>query len=203
MTNGTAAPDGEIYELIFINSQTSSPTANGTKTDDKITAKNITINLSIIEDPNKINASATSTSGEKNSDRAKAMASLLSTKFDLSKIDNVSNLTRETFLNLTGNAFTDKTNIGLTSNSSGLTTANAYKKMVTELGTNSKTLQDKVSLLDKQVAIETDKRAAVSGVSLDEEMTDLIQFQHAYTANAKIISTIDELLDVVVNGLKR
>ena len=203
MTNGTAAPDGEIYELIFVNSEISSPTANGTKNDDRITAKNITINLSIIEDPNKINASATSTSGEKNSDRAKAMASLLNTKFDTSKISNVASLTREDFLNLTGNTFTDKTNISLTSNSSGLTTANAYKKMVTELGTNSKTLQDKVSLLDKQVAIETDKRAAVSGVSLDEEMTDLIQFQHAYTANAKIISTIDELLDVVVNGLKR
>ncbi|MBV1822342.1 hypothetical protein KUA25_30510, partial [Bacteroidales bacterium MSK.15.36] len=46
-------------------------------------------------------------------------------------------------------------------------------------------------------------RDAVSGVSLDEEMTNLIQFQHAYQANAKLISTVDELLDVVVNGLKR
>ena len=35
------------------------------------------------------------------------------------------------------------------------------------------------------------------------EMTDIITFQHAYQANAKMISTIDELLDVVINGLKR
>lgn len=46
-------------------------------------------------------------------------------------------------------------------------------------------------------------RAQVSGVSIDEEMANLIQYQHAYNANAKIISTIDELLDVVINGLKR
>lgn len=46
-------------------------------------------------------------------------------------------------------------------------------------------------------------RLNVSGVSLDEEMVSLIQFQHAYNASAKVISTIDSLLDVVINGLKR
>jgi flagellar hook-associated protein 1 FlgK len=46
-------------------------------------------------------------------------------------------------------------------------------------------------------------RESISGVSLDEEMASLIQYQHAYQANAKIISTVDELLDVVINGLKR
>ncbi|MDZ5000336.1 hypothetical protein GNF79_14900, partial [Clostridium perfringens] len=48
-----------------------------------------------------------------------------------------------------------------------------------------------------------ESRASVSGVNLDEEMANLVQFQHAYNANAKIISTVDELLDVIVNGLKR
>ena len=33
-------------------------------------------------------------------------------------------------------------------------------------------------------------------------MANIIQFQHAYQANAKIISTVDELLDVIINGLK-
>ena len=46
-------------------------------------------------------------------------------------------------------------------------------------------------------------RLSVSGVSLDEEMINLIQFQHAYNASAKVVSTIDSLLDVVVNGLMR
>jgi len=42
------------------------------------------------------------------------------------------------------------------------------------------------------------RRESISGVSLDEEMT---QFQRSYEANAKMISVIDQLLDVVVNGL--
>ena len=46
-------------------------------------------------------------------------------------------------------------------------------------------------------------RLNVSGVSIDEEMISLIQFQHSYNASAKVISTIDSLLDVVVNGLVR
>ena len=48
-----------------------------------------------------------------------------------------------------------------------------------------------------------ESRTSISGVSLDEEMANLIQFQHAYQANAKIISTVDELLDLIINGLKK
>jgi flagellar hook-associated protein 1 FlgK len=37
-------------------------------------------------------------------------------------------------------------------------------------------------------------RESISSVNLDEEMTDLIQFQHAYSAAAKLISASDEML---------
>ena len=43
------------------------------------------------------------------------------------------------------------------------------------------------------------QRDAVSGVSLDEEMTDLIKFQRAFEANARLITTVDEMLQTVVN----
>lgn len=46
------------------------------------------------------------------------------------------------------------------------------------------------------------QRSAISGVSLDEEMTDMMRFQRAYEASARLISTIDEMLSTVVN-LKR
>ena len=36
---------------------------------------------------------------------------------------------------------------------------------------------------------------------MDEEIVNLVQLQHAYNASAKVISTIDSLLNVVVNGL--
>lgn len=53
--------------------------------------------------------------------------------------------------------------------------------------------------IDKQIKAEFD---AIGKVSIDEELIDLIRFQAGYTANAKVISTIDEMLDTVL-GLKR
>jgi flagellar hook-associated protein 1 len=47
------------------------------------------------------------------------------------------------------------------------------------------------------------QRQAVSGVSLDEEMTDLMKYQRAFQASSRVINVIDELLDVVVNRLIR
>ena len=46
------------------------------------------------------------------------------------------------------------------------------------------------------------QRDSVSGVSLDEEMTDLIKFQRAFEASAKLIVTVDEMLQTVLS-LKR
>jgi len=43
------------------------------------------------------------------------------------------------------------------------------------------------------------QRQSVSGVSLDEEMTNLMKYQHSYTAAARMITTIDEMLDVLIN----
>jgi flagellar hook-associated protein FlgK len=43
------------------------------------------------------------------------------------------------------------------------------------------------------------ERLSVSGVSIDEELTKMIQFQQAFTASARIISMVDELLTTIVN----
>ncbi|UHA61574.1 flagellar hook-associated protein FlgK [Metabacillus litoralis] len=59
------------------------------------------------------------------------------------------------------------------------------------LTTNSTVLRDSVE----------ERRQSVSAVSLDEEMTNMIQFQHAYNASARMISLQDELLDKIINGM--
>jgi flagellar hook-associated protein 1 FlgK len=47
------------------------------------------------------------------------------------------------------------------------------------------------------------QRQSLSGVSMDEEMADLLKYQHAFEASSKVISIIDGLLDIVVNRLGR
>lgn len=44
-----------------------------------------------------------------------------------------------------------------------------------------------------------DRCSAISGVSLDEEMTNLIKFQHSYTAAAKLITTADQMLQTLLS----
>ncbi|WML54753.1 flagellar hook-associated protein FlgK [Neobacillus sp. PS3-12] len=61
----------------------------------------------------------------------------------------------------------------------------------TRMTTNSTTLQASVD----------QKRQSVSSVSLDEEMTNMIQYQHAYNAAARMITLQDELLDKIINGM--
>lgn len=43
------------------------------------------------------------------------------------------------------------------------------------------------------------QRDAVSGVSIDEEMSDLMKYQKAFQASAKLISTVDEMLETLIN----
>ncbi|MRX72186.1 flagellar hook-associated protein FlgK [Bacillus lacus] len=57
---------------------------------------------------------------------------------------------------------------------------------------NSRSLRDSVE----------NRRQSVSAVSLDEEMTNMIQFQHAYNASARMISLQDEILNTIINGLR-
>jgi flagellar hook-associated protein 1 len=47
------------------------------------------------------------------------------------------------------------------------------------------------------------RRQSVSGVSLDEEMSNLVRFQRSYQASARAMSTLDEMLDVLINRTGR
>ena len=45
------------------------------------------------------------------------------------------------------------------------------------------------------------RRDSISNVSIDEELTNMIKFQHAYNAAARNITLIDEMLDRIINGM--
>ncbi|HOF85518.1 MAG TPA: flagellar hook-associated protein FlgK [Treponemataceae bacterium] len=58
--------------------------------------------------------------------------------------------------------------------------------------------------LETQVTIMTELRGmrdAISGVNVDEELADIIKFQHGYNAAARFIATFNEMLDTVINRM--
>ena len=73
--------------------------------------------------------------------------------------------------------------------------------MIAQLGIDG---QRAIRMQDGHAAVKDSleqQRASVSGVSLDEEMSNMIVYQHAYNAAAKLISTESEMLDTLVNNL--
>lgn len=77
-----------------------------------------------------------------------------------------------------------------------------YNSMVGEVGIQSRKAQTGQESQKGIVSQLNNIRESVSGVSLDEETTKLIEFQKAFDASARLIKTADEMFDTVLN-LKR
>lgn len=78
-----------------------------------------------------------------------------------------------------------------------------YNRMVSGLGQSLAGLDAKIGDQEIVQKMLTSQRDAVSGVSMDEEMADLMRFQRSYQASARVVRVMDELLDGLVNGLIR
>lgn len=78
-----------------------------------------------------------------------------------------------------------------------------YKSLVGDLGVKGKqAITNEFNSTTLHLQIENN-RASFNSVSLDEEMTNMITFQQAYNANARMITVIDETLDKIINGMGR
>ncbi|MDB6038049.1 MAG: Flagellar hook-associated protein FlgK [Verrucomicrobiales bacterium] len=75
----------------------------------------------------------------------------------------------------------------------------SYAQTVAELGQK---LSSANNQLADQQAVQTmlsQQRDSISGVSVDEELTDLTKFQKAFQASARLISTVDDMLDTIIS----
>lgn len=173
--------------------------------EEEINASNIAVNTKIMDNVMNIKTGVGDKPGENDGKRALAIAKLRNTLYKIQNID-LSQTDRQKFIkDLTGGFAVDE-ELGvytIQSNVNGMTIDNYFKDTVDTLGIQENEARRIVGNQEKLLSDFEQRRTSVSGVSMDEEMANLIQFQHAYGANAKIISTVDELLDVVVNGLKR
>lgn len=80
-----------------------------------------------------------------------------------------------------------------------VTLGDYYNALVAELGVEG---QEAARMVDNQELLTgqlDNRRQSVSGVSLDEEMTNMIRFQQAYTAAARVITAVDEMLETLIN----
>src|SRR3954447_56318 len=72
-----------------------------------------------------------------------------------------------------------------------------YQQLVTRMGNEVSQAQRSEATAQVLTNNLSDRRESVSGVSLDEEMTNIIRFQRAYQASARAMSTTDEMLDTL------
>ncbi len=75
----------------------------------------------------------------------------------------------------------------------------SYRAIIGRMGTEGLRTNDRLSMRTDIVMRLENQRQTVSGVSLDEEMTKMIQFQRAYQAAARVISVSDIMLDTLIN----
>jgi flagellar hook-associated protein 1 FlgK len=87
---------------------------------------------------------------------------------------------------------------------SGGTADQNYDAFVTQVGSDVQSAQNSQTTAQALLTSISNQRQSVSGVSLDQEMTNLIQYQQAYQASAKVMSTMDDmmssLLGMVASG---
>lgn len=87
----------------------------------------------------------------------------------------------------------------LSMNGSSSTFEDYYNSLVSTVGGDMQSAEAYFNHQSDMVIQLENRRESISGVSLDEEMINLIKFQTAYDAAAKLISTADELLQTVLN----
>ena len=76
-----------------------------------------------------------------------------------------------------------------------------YNALVSDVGSQVKGAADYRRHQESMTTSMENYRESISGVSLDEEMLNLIKFQYGYDAAAKLISTVDRMMETVMNML--
>ncbi|MDE6704600.1 MAG: flagellar hook-associated protein FlgK [Treponemataceae bacterium] len=76
-----------------------------------------------------------------------------------------------------------------------------FANSVTNVGLKGEQAETNLLSQNKIMNDLRDLRDSISGVNIDEELADIIKFQHGYNAAAKFITVIDGMLDTIINRL--
>jgi flagellar hook-associated protein 1 FlgK len=75
----------------------------------------------------------------------------------------------------------------------------AYNAFVTQIGSDVQAANSAQQTSQSLLSAISNQRQSIAGVSLDEEMTNLIQYQQAYQASARVMNAINETLNTLIN----
>jgi flagellar hook-associated protein 1 FlgK len=76
-----------------------------------------------------------------------------------------------------------------------------YQSIVTDVGAKVANAETKKEGAEAVLEQTKNWQQHYTGVNLDEEMAEMIQVQHAFTAASKVASVIDEMLNRISNGI--
>lgn len=80
------------------------------------------------------------------------------------------------------------------------TLENYYASIVGEVGTATKAVKESRSFLDDLLRQLSAIKDSISGVSLDEEMANLIKYQQAFIATAKVLTTVEDMFEALISA---
>lgn len=76
-----------------------------------------------------------------------------------------------------------------------------YRNIILDLGKAGMEAAINAEAQSSMVIELENKKGAIMGVSMDEEMGNLIKFEHSYNASARMVNVMDEMLEIIVNKL--
>jgi flagellar hook-associated protein 1 FlgK len=76
-----------------------------------------------------------------------------------------------------------------------------WRELTTTLGVRVQSLESSVTVQDSVVAAAQDAVESSAGVSLDEEMTNMLLYQRAYQASARVVTVVDEMMNTLINRM--
>ncbi|WP_182101612.1 flagellar hook-associated protein FlgK [Niallia taxi] len=76
-----------------------------------------------------------------------------------------------------------------------------FRSVIGDLGVKAQEINRRVVNQESIMNSVANRRDSIVGVSVDEEMANLIKFQHAYTATARVMTAVDEMLDTIISRM--
>ncbi len=76
-----------------------------------------------------------------------------------------------------------------------------FTALIADIGTKAEQAKMEFEITEQLAKNLENLRKSISGVNLDEELANMVMFQHGYNASARIVTTMDRMLDTIINRM--